>query len=103
MTILIIIGMAVITFLFRFVPLLLTNQANGSSKIQALLEYLPIAVLSALTVPGIIQVDPDVNLVGIAAGTVAVILVLIRKIPLLLVILGSVSAALLVKMLTLYF
>jgi branched-subunit amino acid transport protein len=64
---------------------------------------LPIAVLSALTVPGIIQVDPDVNLVGIASGTVAVILVLIRKIPLLLVILGSVSAALLVKMLTLYF
>ncbi|KTD86126.1 AzlD domain-containing protein [Paenibacillus etheri] len=103
MTILIIIGMAVITFLFRFVPLLLTNHTNGSSKVEALLEYLPIAVLSAFTVPGIIQVDPDVNLVGIAAGTVAVILVLIRKIPLLLVILGSVSAAILVKMLTLYF
>lgn len=103
MTILIIIGMAVITFLFRFLPLLLTNHTNGSSKVQALLEYLPIAVLSALTVPGIIQVDPDVNLVGIASGTVAVILVLIRKIPLLFVILGSVSAAILVKMLTLYF
>jgi branched-subunit amino acid transport protein len=101
MTILVIIGMAIITFLFRFVPLLLTKHTNGSSKVQGLLEYLPIAVLSALTVPGIIQVDPDVNLVGIASGTVAVILVLIRKIPLLLVILGSVSAALLVKMLTL--
>ncbi|WP_313639645.1 AzlD domain-containing protein [Paenibacillus sp. FSL K6-0276] len=103
MTILIIMGMAIITFSFRFVPLLFTNHTNGSSKVQALLEYLPIAVLSALTVPGIIQVDPDVNLVGIASGTVAVILVLIRKIPLLFVILGSVSAALLVKMLTMYF
>lgn len=100
MTILIIIGMAILTFSFRFVPLQLTKHTNGSSKVQALLEYLPIAVLSALTVPGIFQVDADDNLVGIASGIVAVILVLIRKIPLLLVILGAVSAALIVKILT---
>lgn len=103
MTILIIVGMALITFLFRFVPLLLTNHTNGSSKIKSMLEYLPIAVLSALTVPGLFHVDPDANLVGIASGIVAVILVLIRKVPLLLVILGSVSAAVIVKMLTMYF
>lgn len=103
MTILIIVGMALITFIFRFVPLLLTNHRMVSSKAKAMLEYLPIAVLSALTIPGIVQVDPDTQLVGIASGIVAVILVLIRRIPLLLVILGSVSTAVVVKMLTLFY
>lgn len=103
MIILTIIGMAVITFLFRFVPLLLTNHTMGSSKAKAMLEYLPIAILSALTFPSIVQVDPDTHLVGIASGIVAVILVLNRRIPLLLVILGSVSAAVVVKILTMYF
>jgi branched-subunit amino acid transport protein len=103
MTILIIAGMAVITFLFRFAPLLLMNQSASSPKAKAMLECLPIAVLSALTVPSIFQVDPDASLVGIASGTVAVILVLIRKLPLLLVILGSVSTGVVVKMLMMYF
>lgn len=100
MTILIIVGMALITFTYRFIPLLLTKHTNGSAKVKMMLDDLPIAILSALIIPGIFQVDSDTSLVGIASGAVAVILVLIRKTPLLFVILGAVSAAVIVKMLT---
>lgn len=104
LNILTIAGMALITFLLRYVPLLLTRDIlPKSGRVKNMLDHLPLAVLSALTVPGIYQADPAAPLVGIASGAAAVILVLIRKIPLLLVVLGSVAAAVAAKLWVLNF
>lgn len=103
MNIAVIVGMALITFLLRFTPLLLTRDFLPAGKIKMMLDHLPLAVLSALTVPGIFQVDPKAPLIGIASGAAAVILVLVRKIPLLLVVLGAVTAAVIVKVISLNF
>ncbi|MEK5237077.1 AzlD domain-containing protein [Paenibacillus sp. FSL L8-0470] len=104
MNIAVIVGMALITFLLRFTPLLLTRDfLPKTGKIKMMLDHLPLAVLSALTVPGIFQVDPKAPLIGIASGAAAVILVLVRKIPLLLVVLGAVTAAVIVKVISLNF
>lgn len=103
MTLFVIIGMAIITFSFRFAPLLVNqSKERVSDKIKAMLDYLPLAILSALTVPGIFQVDPDSYWVGITSAITAVILVLFKKLPLLVVILGSVAAAVIVKLLMIY-
>lgn len=103
MIVLTIAGMALITFGLRLIPLLLSRRIPPQNGIRGkLMEYMPLAVLSALTVPGIFQVDPDSPIIGIASGASAVILVLIRKNPLLLVVLGSVATAVVIKFITVY-
>ncbi|MMZ57540.1 Branched-chain amino acid transport protein (AzlD) [compost metagenome] len=99
MIMLIIIGMGVITMLLRFLPLIVTTKSNNGLQMHPFLERLPLAVLSAITVPGVFQVDDSNPLVGIAACVVAVLLVLVKKVPLFLVVVLSVAAAVLVKML----
>ncbi|BCG56867.1 AzlD domain-containing protein [Paenibacillus sp. URB8-2] len=98
MTILLIAAMGIVTFLLRFTPLLLAKKVPIEGKSNGFLDNLPLAVLSSLTIPGIFQVDAETPWVGIAAGLTAVLLVCIRKVPLFLVIVASVLAALLVKM-----
>ncbi|WP_379160202.1 AzlD domain-containing protein [Paenibacillus sp. sgz5001063] len=99
MTILLILGMGMITFLFRFAPLLLVRKPEMEERTNWFLENLPLAVLSALIIPGIFQVDEEAPMVGIAAGVAAIILVLLRKVPLFGVIIASVTVAVIVKIL----
>lgn len=99
MTILLILGMGMLTFLFRFAPLLLVRKAELEERKNWFLENLPLAVLSALIIPGIFQVDQEAPMVGIAAGVVAIVLVLVKKVPLFGVIIASVAVAVVVKIL----
>lgn len=99
MTVFIIICMGLITWLLRFLPLVLVSRTEEGVQMNPFLERLPLAVLSAITVPGVFQVDEGNPLVGIVAGVVAVVLVLLRKVPLFGVIVVTVAAAILVKLL----
>lgn len=99
MTIMLILGMGLITFLFRFTPLLLVRKTDIEERKNWFLENLPLAVLSALIIPGIFQVDNETPMVGVSAGIVAIVLVLLKKVPLFGVIIASVSVAVLVKIL----
>lgn len=99
MTILLILGLGVITFLFRYAPLMLVRKADIEERKNWFLANLPLAVLSALIIPGIFQVDEEAPMVGIAAGVVATFLVLVKKVPLFGVIIASVTAAVIVKIL----
>ncbi|MBY9080591.1 AzlD domain-containing protein [Paenibacillus sp. HN-1] len=99
MTIVLILGMGLITFLFRFTPLLLVRKTDIEERKNWFLENLPLAVLSALIIPGIFQVDNETPMVGVSAGIVAIVLVLLKKVPLFGVIIASVSVAVLVKIL----
>ncbi len=99
MTILLILGLGMITFLFRYAPLMLVRKADIEERKNWFLENLPLAVLSALIIPGIFQVDEEAPIVGIAAGVVAISLVLFTKVPLFGVIIASVTVAVIVKIL----
>lgn len=88
-----------LTFLFRIAPLLLVRKAEMEERKNWFLENLPLAVLSALIIPGIFQVDQEAPMVGIAAGVVAIVLVLAKKVPLFGVIIASVAVAVLVEIL----
>ncbi|MNI76921.1 Branched-chain amino acid transport protein (AzlD) [compost metagenome] len=93
--------MGIITMLLRILPLVLINRGGKGEGVQLhpYMERLPLAVLSAITVPGAFQVDENNPLVGITASVVAVLLVLIKKVPLFGVVVISVAAAVLVKLL----
>ena len=54
---LLILGMAAVTFLPRFVPLALVNRVVIPPRVKMFLEYIPVAVLSALVFPAIFAVD----------------------------------------------
>ncbi|APV44576.1 Branched-chain amino acid transport protein [Dehalogenimonas formicexedens] len=50
-------GMAAVTFLPRFLPMALVSRIVIPEKAKAFLEYIPVAVLSALVVPAVFAVD----------------------------------------------
>ncbi|OAB45174.1 AzlD domain-containing protein [Paenibacillus antarcticus] len=102
MTLLLILGMGIITFLFRFTPLLIRKKSEPRQKESRLLDNLPLAVLSALIIPGIFQVDAETPRVGFVAGIVAVVMLLVKKVPLYGVIVISVLAAVIVKLIYLF-
>lgn len=54
---LIFLGMAVVTYLPRFLPLALLTRRGVPAKIIRWLDYVPVAILSALLAPGILVED----------------------------------------------
>jgi branched-subunit amino acid transport protein len=50
-------GMAAVTFLPRFLPIALVSRIAIPNQARAFLEYIPVAVLSALVFPAIFSVD----------------------------------------------
>lgn len=74
----IIVGMAVVTAGPRMLPAWLLERARPSPMIEAWLSHVPYAVLGALIFPGILTVNPERPLVGLAAGAVAAVLAWLR-------------------------
>jgi len=54
---LLILGMAAVTFLPRFLPMALVSRLTIPVKAKAFLEFVPVAVLSALVFPAIFAVE----------------------------------------------
>ena len=50
-------GMAAVTFLPRFLPMALVSRITIPDRAKAFLEYVPVAVLSALVFPAIFEAD----------------------------------------------
>jgi len=50
-TLLLIFGMAIVTFIPRFLPMALLTKWTSPEKIKLGLEYIPVAVLSAIVFP----------------------------------------------------
>jgi branched-subunit amino acid transport protein len=48
---LLILGMAVVTFIPRFIPLAFLSRRAIPERIKAALEYIPVAILSAIVFP----------------------------------------------------
>ncbi len=50
-------GMAAVTFLPRFLPMALVSRITVPDQVKAFLDYVPVAVLSALVFPAIFAID----------------------------------------------
>ncbi len=84
--------MAVVTYLIRFLPLALFQRQIKSRFIKDLLYYVPYAVLSALTFPGIFYATG--NMAASFVGTVVALAMAYFDLGLLLVAIGAVIGAL---------
>ena len=54
---LLVLGMAAVTFLPRFLPIALVSRLTIPDRAKAFLEYVPVAVLSALVFPALFTAD----------------------------------------------
>ncbi len=50
-TLLLIFGMAIVTFIPRFIPMAFLSRRNIPEKVKTGLEYIPVAILSAIVFP----------------------------------------------------
>lgn len=72
---LLIMGMTIVTYLPRLIPLLVLKDKKINSRVEQFLTYIPFTSLSILIIRGIIGAEPEVllpTLIGIGvAGLVA--------------------------------
>jgi branched-subunit amino acid transport protein len=88
-------GMMAVTWVPRFVPLMLSRDLPMPRWIRRWLSSFPYAALGALIFPGILGAIPDAPLVAVGAGVVALAVALKAKSPVIPVLAAIAAAALL--------
>jgi branched-subunit amino acid transport protein len=88
-------GMMLVTWVPRFVPLMLSRDVPLPRWIRRWLSGFPYAALGALIFPGILGAIPDSPLVAIGAGLVALVVALKARSPVIPVLAAIAAAALL--------
>ena len=89
---LLILLMMIVTYIPRMVPSLICDKLHFGKRFKKFLELIPYTAMTALILPGVISVDPEHLSVGIVGALVAVLLSLIKKIPVALVVVAAVLA-----------
>ncbi len=84
--------MLIVTYLPRMLPSVLCDRIKFGKKFRKYLELIPYAAMAALIFPGILSVDENTVIVGIVGAAVAVLLSLIKKMPVVLVVIAAVLA-----------
>ncbi|MCA0983921.1 AzlD domain-containing protein [Halobacillus yeomjeoni] len=69
-----IIGMAVVTAIPRFLPAVIIDFIKFPKWVDRWLNAIPYAALGALIFPGIMSVKPDAPQIGVIAGMAAILL-----------------------------
>lgn len=92
-TVILVLVMAVVTYLIRLIPFVLFKKKIKSQFIKSLLYYIPYTVLTAMTFPSIFFVTG--NLFTASVGTVVAVVASISKRSLVIVALLAVLAVLL--------
>ena len=85
--------MALVTYLIRAVPFTLFRKKITSRFIRSFLEYIPYAVLTAMTFPAIFYSTGDA--ITAVAGTAVALILAYVNCPLILVALAAAASALL--------
>lgn len=88
-------GMMLVTWVPRFLPLLLARDIPLPRWVRRWLSGFPYAALGALIFPGILGAIPDAPLVAVGAGAVALLLSLMLKSPVIPVLAAIAAAGLL--------
>ena len=77
-TVLLITGMAVVTYLPRLLPALFLDRFKFPAWFEKWLKSIPYAALGALIFPGVLLVKEDQPLVGLVGGVMALFLALLN-------------------------
>lgn len=88
---LLILGMAVVTYIPRALPAVLIDKMKFGSKIEKFLQLIPYTAMAALIFPGVFSVDSARPEIGIIGGLVAGILAW-RKYPVMICVLVAIVA-----------
>jgi branched-subunit amino acid transport protein len=95
---LIILGMAVVTFIPRLLPFVSLNNEKLPPKVKGVLKNIPFAILGALIFPGVFTVHTDIR-AGII-GTAVAFLCAYLRLNVLLVMLCSIGSIVLYLVIT---
>ena len=87
---LLILLMMIVTYIPRMIPSLMCDKLHFGKKFQKFLELIPYAAMTALIFPGVVSVDPDRWYIGVVGALVAVLLSLVKKMPVALVVVAAV-------------
>jgi branched-subunit amino acid transport protein len=88
---LIIVAMMLVTYIPRAIPAILIDKMRWGKKAEKFLSLTPYTAMAALIVPGVLSVDANHLSVGIAGALIALLLSW-KKAPIVIVIIGAVSA-----------
>ncbi|MFG6149564.1 AzlD domain-containing protein [Halobacillus sp. B23F22_1] len=86
-----IIGMAIVTAVPRFLPAFIVDQIRFPKWIDRWLNAIPYAALGALIFPGILSVKPDAPQIGVIAALVAAALAWLN-LNIILVVAGAIAS-----------
>jgi len=95
---LIVLGMAAVTYIPRLIPFLVGGKLAVTGRLKAFFDYLPYAALAALTFPAVLDSTGGDYRSGAAGAAVAVLLSWLR-LPILVVVFGGIAGALAVELL----
>ncbi len=84
-------GMALVTYLPRMLPLVLLRDIKLPKFMNTFLQFVPYAILGALTFPGILSSTGE--FASSAAGTIAALIFAVLRLNIVLVVLASIFAA----------
>jgi branched-subunit amino acid transport protein len=93
---LMIIGMGLVTYLPRMIPLVALSQLKLPQFVQNVLKNVPYATLGALIVPGIFLISDDM-IFGIV-GAIAATLIALTGANVIIVVMGSIGTLVLYSM-----
>jgi branched-subunit amino acid transport protein len=85
-----ILGMAVVTYIPRALPAVLVDKLKFGPKVEKFLKLIPYTAMSALIFPGVFTVDAN-PIIGIVGGAVAALLAW-KKQPVMTCVLAAIAA-----------
>lgn len=89
-----ILGMALVTYIPRMMPAVLIDKMKFGYRIEKFLSLIPYTAMAALIFPGVLSVDPNRISIGII-GAITAGLLSWRKAPLTFVVMGAVVVVML--------
>lgn len=96
--IILILAMALATYIPRALPAVLVNKIRFGEKTQKFLNLIPYTAISALVFPGIFTIDKTNPQIGIIGGIVAVVLAW-RKCSVMTCVIAAIASSFLYKLL----
>ena len=97
--ILIIIGMAAVTYGPRLIPFLMLSDVEIPARLDSFLKCIPAAAIGALIIPGVFSATPEIPVAAIAGILFTLLFGLLRG-GIIIPVLGSVTIAYLVMIIS---
>ena len=95
--IILILGMALVTFIPRAIPAVLVDKMNFGPKTEKFLRLIPYTAMAALIFPGVLTVDKANPIIGIVGALVAAVLAW-KRCPVMVCVLAAIGADFLLYM-----